>query len=115
MVAANPYAGMVAALDAREFNLLRAAIAERRCREPIGASTLSEAAGLWRPHPPCPSCGFPDCVRNGRAPADRQRWLCPAGGEVFSALTGTVPGCVNKEPRCGSASSRACAITRRST
>ena len=97
MVAVNPYAGMVSDLDAREFDLLRSAIAERHCRELVGAGTLSEAADLWRPHPPCPSCGFPDCAREGRTPAGRQRWRCPACGEAFSALTGTVLECVNKE------------------
>lgn len=97
MVASNPYAGTVSALDAREFDLLRSAIAERRCREPIGVGGLSEAADLWRPHPPCPSCGLPDCTRNGSTPAGRQRWLCPACGEPLSALAGTVLEHVNKE------------------
>lgn len=97
MVAVNPYAGMVSALDDREFDLLRSAVAERHCRELIGAGTLSEAADLWRPHPQCPSCGFPDSAHNGRTPAGRQRWLCPACGESFSALAGTVLEHVNKE------------------
>ena len=46
MVATNPYAGMVSSLDAREFELLRASVAERRCRELVGAGTLAEAAEL---------------------------------------------------------------------
>lgn len=97
MVAANPYTGMVSALGAREFDLLRDAVAVRHCREMVGAGTLSEAADLWRPHPPCPSCGFPDCAREGKTPAGRQRWRCPVCGGAFSALTGTVLESVNKE------------------
>ena len=55
MVATNPYAGMVSSLDAREFELLRTSVAERRCRELVGAGTPAEAAELWRPNPSCPS------------------------------------------------------------
>lgn len=97
MVAINPYAGMVSDLDAREFDLLRAAVAERHCRELVGAGTLAEAAELWRPNPPCASCGFPDCARDGKTPAGRQRWRCPVCGAAFSALTGTVLEYGNKE------------------
>ena len=36
-------------------------------------------------------------MRNGKTPANRQRWLCPVCGEEFSALTGTVLESVNKK------------------
>lgn len=90
MVAINPYPGMVSSLDADAFDALCSAVAERKCRDLIGAGTLDEAAALWRPHPGCPSCGFPDCWQNGKTPAGRKRWLCPECGPRFSALTGTV-------------------------
>lgn len=90
MVASNPYFAMVSSLDAEGLGLLEAAVAERRCRESIGAGTLNEAAALWRTHPACPDCGFPDCWHNSRTPAGRQKWICPACGREFSALTGTV-------------------------
>ena len=89
MVAINPYEGMVSSLDAKELKLLEAAVAERKCREAIGAGTLDEAVALWRPHPSCPSCGSPGSWRNGQTPAGHQRWLCPECGSQFSALTGT--------------------------
>jgi hypothetical protein len=75
MVAINPYLGMVSSLDADAFDALCSAVAERKCRSLIGAGTLDEAAALWRPHPSCPSCGFPDCWQNGKTPAGRKRWL----------------------------------------
>lgn len=90
MVAINPYLGMVSSLDADAFDALCSAVAERKCRDLIGAGTLDEAAALWRPHPSCPSCGFPDCWQNGKTPAGHKRWLCPECGSQFSALTGTV-------------------------
>ena len=90
MVAVNPYEGMVSSLDTDEFDELCAAVAARKCRSLIGAGTLDEAAALWRPHPSCPSCGFPDCWQNGKTPAGHKRWLCPECGSQFSALTGTV-------------------------
>lgn len=90
MVAVNPYKDTVSSLDAGQFEFLEAAVAERRCREAIGAGTLDEAVELWRPRPACPGCGFPDNLRNGRTPAGHQRWLCPSCGTQFSALTGTV-------------------------
>ncbi len=90
MVASNPYEGVVPSLGTEDFDALCAAVAARKCRSLIGAGTLDEAAGLWRPHPDCPSCGFPDCAHDGRTPAGRQRWRCPVCGTAFSALTGTV-------------------------
>lgn len=90
MVAANPYEGMVSSLDDGDFDALCNAVAARKCRSLIGVGTLDEAAELWRPHPACPFCGFPDCARDGKTPAGRQRWRCPACGKPFSALTGTV-------------------------
>ena len=90
MVAVNPYEGMVSSLDTDEFDELCAAAAARKCRSLIGAGTLGEAVALWRPHPPCPSCGSPGCARAGRTPAGHQRWRCPVCGSACSALTGTV-------------------------
>ena len=90
MVAINPYEGMVSSLDADEFDALCSAVAGRKCRNLVGAGTLDEAADLWRSHPACPSCGFPDCAHDGRTPAGRRRWRCPICGSAFSALTGTV-------------------------
>lgn len=75
MVSINPYLGMMSLLDADGLNLLEAVVFERRCREWIGAGTLDEAVKLWRPHPTCPDCGFPDACRNGKTPAGRVRWL----------------------------------------
>lgn len=96
-MAANPYGGLVSSLDSGGFEALCAAVAERKCRALIGAGTLGEAAELWRPSPPCPACGFPDCSRDGKTLAGRQRWRCPKCGEAFSALTGTVLESSNKE------------------
>lgn len=90
VAASNPYASMVSAFDAHEFDALASAIADRRCREAVGAGTLDEAAAPWRPHPPCPACGFPDCAKDGRTPAGRPRWRCPSCGSTFSSLGGTV-------------------------
>jgi len=90
MVAVSPYAGMVSSLDANEFDALCNAVAERKCRNLMGVGTLDEAVELWRPHPVCPTCGFPDCARDGKTPAGHQRWRCPICSAAFSALTGTV-------------------------
>lgn len=97
VTAISSYAGLVSSLDACDLDLLKAAVDERRCREAVGAGTLSEAAELRRPHPPCPPCGLPDCSRDGRTPAGRQRWRCPVCGEAFSSLSGTVLECANEE------------------
>ena len=53
----NPFAGMVAGMSPDDFALLSSAVAERRCREEVGFGTFAEAAAIYRPHPPCPSCG----------------------------------------------------------
>lgn len=90
MVAINPYKGMVSSLGADDFESLQAAVAERRCREAIGAGTIDEAVELWRPRPKCPECGRADCWRDGSTAAGHRRWLCPSCGSRFSALTGTV-------------------------
>lgn len=89
-MSANPFADAVSSLDDEDFSLLEAAVAERRCREAVGAGTLEEAAELWRPDPPCPTCGFSPCALDGHTPARRQRLRCPVCGRRFSALTGTV-------------------------
>ena len=90
MVAINPYLGMVSSLGDEDFAALADAVAERKCRSLIGVGTLDEAAELWRPHPACPSCRFPDPARDGKTPAGHQRWRCPACGESYSAVTGTI-------------------------
>ena len=75
MAVINPYGGMASSLDADELDALCAAVAGRKCRNLVGAGAPDEAADLRRPHPPCPSCGFPDCAHDGRAPAGRQNWF----------------------------------------
>ena len=90
MVAVNPYRDTVSSLNAVDFDALCSAIAERKCRNLIGAGTFDEAIELWNPHPACPTCAFPDCARDGRTPAGHQRWRCPACGTAFSALSATV-------------------------
>ena len=97
MVAISPYLGMVSSLDADAFDALCSAVAERRCRDLVGAGTLDEAAALRRPHPSCPSCGLPDCWQNGKTPAGHKRRLCPECGPQLSALAGTVLECGKKE------------------
>lgn len=97
MATANPFGDFVSALDEVQFNHLCDSVGERKCRALIGAGTLEEAAELWRPHPPCPSCGFPDCVRDGKTPAGHQRFRCPLCHTAFSSLTGTVLECSKKE------------------
>lgn len=97
MVAINPYRGMVSSLDADEFDALCSAVAERKCRNLIGVGNMDEAAEFWHPNPSCPSCGFPDALRDGKTPAGHQRWRCPTCGKAFSTLTGTVLEYLKKE------------------
>jgi transposase-like protein len=85
----SPFPGLVASLDASEFGMLQAAVNERRCRERIGVGTLDEAAALYRPNPKCPLCGSSP-FKDGRTPADRQRYVCPECKTRFSALSNTV-------------------------
>lgn len=44
----------MAGLTADEFQLLREAVDERRCRDEIGLGKLAEAATAYRPDPECP-------------------------------------------------------------
>ena len=46
MAAANPYRHMVSSIDDGQFESLCAAVAERKCRSPIRAGTIEEAAEL---------------------------------------------------------------------
>lgn len=87
---ANPHAGFVSSLDADDFDSLVSAIEERRCREAHGFGTFAEAAKLYRPHPPCPSCGFPDPGLDGVSESGLQRYECRSCGRRFNSLTGTV-------------------------
>ena len=86
----NPYSGLVGSLSPAELRLLSGAVAERRLREEVGFGTLAEAAELYRPSPPCPSCGEPSPWRDGFAPSGVRRWRRPACGARFTSLTGTV-------------------------
>lgn len=90
MTRANPYSELVDGLSAGELDLLSAAVEERRLREEVGFGTLAEAAELYRPNPPCPSCGEPAPWRDGLAPSGVRRWRCPRCGARFTSLTGTV-------------------------
>lgn len=76
-------------LSPEDFGLLERAVAARRCRDELGFGTFEEAASAYRPEPKCPSCGAAP-RRDGRTPAGRQRFRCPACGESFSSLTGTI-------------------------
>jgi len=42
-----------------------------------------------RQNPPCPRCGHPQTVRNGRV-RGRQRWVCAGCDHSFGPTTGTV-------------------------
>ncbi len=90
MGATNPYSGLVGGLSAGELELLRDAVEERRLREELGFGTLAEAAELYRPAPPRPSCGEPSPWGDGRAPSGVRRWRCPSCGARFTSLSGTV-------------------------
>ena len=90
MGATNPYSGLVGGLSAGELELLRDAVEERRLREELGFGTLAEAAELYRPAPPRPSCGEPSPWGDGRAPSGVRRWRCPSCGARFTSLSGAV-------------------------
>ena len=90
MKRANPYSGLVGGLRADELDSLRDAVRERMLRDELGFGTLAEAAGLYRPNPPCPSCGEEAPWRDGLSDSGVQRWRCPRCGVRFSSLTGTV-------------------------
>lgn len=87
---ANPYAGFVSSLDADDFEALASAVAERRCRDRYGFGTFAEAAALYRPHPPCPECGFPEARMDGVSASGLQRYECGACGRRYNSLSGTV-------------------------
>jgi transposase-like protein len=81
--------GLVASLDAEDFQVLEAVVSKRQCCDRLGIGTIDEAAALYRPNPKCPSCGS-DPFKNGHTPAGHQRFLCPSCNKGYSALTGTV-------------------------
>lgn len=87
---ANPYSGLVDGLSAGELEQLNDAVRERMLREETGFGTLAEAAELYRPAPPCPSCREEAPWGDGLSEAGAQRWRCPSCGARFSSLTGTV-------------------------
>ena len=86
----NPQAGYVDALLHDDFELLRSAVAARRCRERIGFSTYEDAINVYRPNRVCPRCRSSELWKDGKTPSGTQRFLCRECGERFSALTGTV-------------------------
>ena len=86
----NPYEGLVSSLNDDDFRVLVSAVAERECRDKYGFGTFAEAAALYREHPPCPRCGFPDPGRDGISGSRLQRYECRACGCRFNSLTGTV-------------------------
>ena len=86
----NPYRATVDGLSPDDFALLSSAVAERRCREEVGFGTFAEAAVLWRPEPPCPSCGSESVWRDGLTDSGLQRFVCRECGTRFNSLTGTV-------------------------
>lgn len=86
----NPFAGMVAGMSPDDFALLSSVVDERACREEVGFGTFAEAAALYRPHPPCPSCGNGATWRDGAEDSGLQRWRCPSCGRRYNSLTGTV-------------------------
>ena len=85
----NPYAGLVASLDADGFAFLSAALDERLCRDELGFGTFAGASELFRPDPACPRCGG-RAWRDGREPSGVRRWRCAGCGARFTSLTGTV-------------------------
>ena len=90
MTQANPYRGLVSSLSPDDFEALASAVAERERRDRHGFGTFDEAAAPYRPHPPCPSCGFPDTGRAGVSASGLQRFKCSACGRRCNPLAGTV-------------------------
>lgn len=86
----NTYLGFVSSLSADEFDLLASAVAERKCRDSYGFGTFAESADIYRPHPPCPECEFPDTRRDGTTASGLQSYECGACGRKYNSLTGTV-------------------------
>ena len=87
---ANPFSESVVGMSGDDFAMLERAVAERRCRDELGFGTFAEAATLFRPDPPCPSCGDPAPLRDGTGAAGLRRYRCRACGRRFGPLTGTV-------------------------
>lgn len=81
---------LVDGLDAEGFEELRDAVESRRCRERYGADTIDGLLRKWGRSPACPSCGAGGAWLDGRTPAGRDRYRCPACGARFSALSGTI-------------------------
>ena len=86
----NAYAARVAAMPDDDFADLVAAVNERLCRDEYGFGTFAEAAALYRPEPPCPSCGAGGPFRDGWSDSGLQRYRCRSCGTRFNSLTGTV-------------------------
>lgn len=86
----NPFRAMVDGLAPDDFALLSSAVAERRCRDEVGFGTFAEAADLYRPKPPCPSCESESTWRDGREENGTQRFVCRKCGRRYNSLTGTV-------------------------
>ena len=77
----NPFEGRVALLSDEDFAMLSQAVKERSCRERYGFGTLAEAAGLYRPAPPCPSCN--DEIYLDEDMVETGSIKCPNCGEML--------------------------------
>jgi transposase-like protein len=86
----NPQAGYVDALPFDEFEMLKSAVAARKCSDKIGFSTYEEAINIYRPNRVCPHCGSGEYWKDGSTPSSTQRYLCRKCNKRFSALTGTI-------------------------
>lgn len=86
----NPYWELVSALPEDRLRQLASAVAARKCRDSVGFSTFDEAAGAYRPEPPCPSCGSHSPAKDGFSAPGRRRWRCKECGFRYNSLTGTI-------------------------
>jgi len=93
----NPFEGRVALLSDEDFAMLSQAVKERSCRERYGFGTLAEAAGLYRPAPPCPSCNDATPFHDGQSDSGLCRFRCRLCGRRFNSLTATVLSCCKKD------------------
>jgi transposase-like protein len=86
----NPQAEYVDALSYDDFELLKSAVAARKCRSKIGFSTYEEALAAYRPTRVCPYCSSSDFRKDGKTPSDLQRYYCKACSSRYSVLSGTI-------------------------
>lgn len=86
----NSYRDFVTSLSVDEFAEFSRAVQERHYLEILGIATFKELAELYRPHPVCPYCDFPDTVQNGHTTQGLKRYLCPHCGRKYNQLTSTI-------------------------